>query len=78
MAAGPIGFDEAVARLPGAEALLGTETLALDGAAGRGNEEEGQKDAGQSHVTADVSPPGSRLQRRVAGIVKRGTRLEVL
>jgi len=35
MAAGPIGFDEAVARLPGAEALLGTETLALDGAAGR-------------------------------------------
>jgi len=35
MAAGPIGFDEAVARLPGAEALLGTETLTLDGAAGR-------------------------------------------
>jgi len=35
MAAGPIGFDEAVARLPGAEALIGTETLPLDGAAGR-------------------------------------------
>ena len=35
MGAGPIGFDEAVARLPGAEALIGTETLPLDRAAGR-------------------------------------------
>jgi len=35
MATAPIGFDEAVARLPGAEALLGTETLPLDRAAGR-------------------------------------------
>jgi len=35
MGAGPIGFDEAVARLPGAEALLGTETVPLEGAAGR-------------------------------------------
>jgi len=35
MAAGPIGFDEAVGRLPGAEALIGTETLPLDRAAGR-------------------------------------------
>jgi len=35
MGAGPIGFDEAVARLPGAEALLGTETVPLECAAGR-------------------------------------------
>ena len=35
MGGGPIGFDEAVARLPGAEALIGTETLPLDRAAGR-------------------------------------------
>ena len=35
MGAGPIGFDEAVARLPGAEARIGTETVAIDGAAGR-------------------------------------------
>lgn len=33
--AGPIGFDAALARLPGPEALLGTETVALDRAAGR-------------------------------------------
>jgi len=35
MGAAPIGFDEAVARLPGVEALLGTETVALANAPGR-------------------------------------------
>ena len=35
MGAAPIGFDEAVARLPGVEALLGTETVPLADAAGR-------------------------------------------
>lgn len=35
MRTGPIGFDEAVARLPGAEALLGAETIPLDLAIGR-------------------------------------------
>jgi len=35
MGAGLIGFDEAMKRLPGAEALIGTETVPLDRAAGR-------------------------------------------
>jgi len=35
MGAGLIGFDEAMKRLPGVEALIGTETVPLDRAAGR-------------------------------------------